>query len=249
MKLFYKDFENPSYQIDDHGYLIAWKDFFPEIFNGHKNEFSEFFVDTEDNDYYCGEANIIIRINKNEDGYFDFSKNIIDIGAEHGTYSFKTQFNKIYSFEPNVVSWHLLNVNLMMHDVYDKAKTYNVMLSDKVEEVKYDGFTGKQDDLEAFSYFEENEIIVKTHTLDEYNINNVGLIKVDVEGMEEKVLRGGLGTIIRNNYPPILFELWDVGYYNMTQEKYDSLQKFLEDLGYEILWYWGDMETHLAIKH
>ena len=65
--------------------------------------------------------------------------------------------------------------------------------------------------------------------------------------MEYKVLKGGLGTIIRNNYPPILFELWDIGKFGMTKENHDLLQKLLEDLGYEIFWYWGDHETHLAI--
>ena len=65
--------------------------------------------------------------------------------------------------------------------------------------------------------------------------------------MEYQVLRGGLGTIIRNNYPPILFELWDVDYFGMTQEVHDRLVNFLEGLGYEILWKWGDYETHLAI--
>lgn len=83
--------------------------------------------------------------------------------------------------------------------------------------------------------------------LDELNLSNIGFIKIDVEGMEEKVLRGGVGTIVRNNYPPILFELWNVGFYNMTQEKHDSLKNFLESLGYEILWKWGDDSTHLAI--
>ena len=34
---------------------------------------------------------------------------------------------------------------------------------------------------------------------------------IDVEGFEEKVIRGGLLTIISNNYPPILFECWRAG--------------------------------------
>ena len=72
---------------------------------------------------------------------------------------------------------------------------------------------------------------------------------IDVEGMEEKVLRGGIGTIVRNNYPPILFECWEIGWNNMTQEKRDSMEKFLTNLGYEIIWGWGDEETHLAIHN
>jgi hypothetical protein len=139
-----------------------------------------------------------------------------------------------------------LNINLIMHNKFDNSKTYNVLLSDKVEDLEFDGFNADKS-LPIFGTIYDDISIVKAHILDEYNLDNIGLIKIDVEGMEEKVLRGGLGTIIRNNYPPILFELWDVGFYDMTQEKHDSLQNFLEDLGYEIFWYWGNYETHLAI--
>ena len=100
----------------------------------------------------------------------------------------------------------------------------------------------------SFTTFEEEKSQeYETHTIDEYNCENLGLIKVDVEGMEEKVLRGAIGTIIRNNYPPILFELFPIGHYNMTEEKYNSLINFLQELGYEIKWNWGDGQTHLAI--
>ena len=95
--------------------------------------------------------------------------------------------------------------------------------------------------------YKDNEHLQNAVTLDSFNISNIGFIKIDVEWMEEKVLRGGIGTIIRNNYPPILFECWDVGYFNMSQERHDSLENFLKSLGYEILWHWGDFENHLAI--
>ena len=91
----------------------------------------------------------------------------------------------------------------------------------------------------------------ETKTLDSFNIENVGFIKIDVEGFEEKVIRGGLLTIIKSNYPPILFECWQVGYNTicgqMTQEKHDSLYNLLKTLGYEIFEGWGDDATHLAV--
>lgn len=43
------------------------------------------------------------------------------------------------------------------------------------------------------------------HTLDSYNFENVGLIKVDCEGYELPVLRGGLQTIL-NSKPVIIVE-------------------------------------------
>lgn len=194
---------------------------------------------------YCWEAWIINKISENAEGYFDFSKNLIDLGACLGEYCWLLPFKHSYAFEPNKTSLYRLHMNLVLHDRVDDVDTFQDLLSDKNETVRFDGYCtniGGHICYKNNSYTE-----VEAKTLDSFEINNVGLIKIDVEGMEEKVLRGGIGTIIRSNYPPILFELWDVGYSGMTQEKHDSLVRFLESLGYEILWYWGDGETHLAI--
>ena len=93
---------------------------------------------------------------------------------------------------------------------------------------------------------------VPVKTLDSFNLKDIGFIKIDVEGFEEKVIRGGLLTIISNNYPPILFECWRAGQIAQdgtvfTQEKRDSLFNLLRTLGYEILEGWGNIDTHLAV--
>ena len=240
MTLVYKRYQEDLLYIKN-GYLT----------NAEKPHDSQYF----NPGYLCEEAKLIIKINYNNEGYFDFSKAILDIGAFVGVYSFLTPFKYAYCFEPNFESYSLLNVNMLHYD--KKFKSYNVLLSDKKETISYDGFNtepkfsgkyiGDNFEHEADSYSENKAQEFETHTIDEYNCENVGLIKIDVEGMEEKVLRGAIGTIIRNNYPPILFELFPVGHYNMTQEKHDSLINFLYELGYEIIEGWGDMQTHLAI--
>jgi len=256
MKLYYKDYELPSFQINDNGYFLPWDDSLDYYINNrfkdlvYKNEISDYVIKAEDNDQYFNEADILSKINLNEDGYFDFSKAIIDIGAYSGCYSFRSYFKYVYAFEPNKTMFTCLNMNLLMHNKLEYSETFNILLSDKQELIKFNGFftpywDGKNWGGEDSKLDESKEIL--SHTLDEYNLNNVGFIKIDVEGMEEKVLRGGIGTIIRNNYPPILFELFDIGYYGTPKEKHDSLQNFLENLGYEIIWYWGDHATHLAI--
>ena len=247
MKLYYKDYEFPSYQINDNGYLIPWNNDTEKYIKCHSNEVSNYVINAEDNTPYFQEANVLTKINVNEEGYFDFNKAIIDIGAHAGYYSFRSNFKYAYAFEPHKVMYTFLNMNLFMHDKLENSQTYNVLLSNDIEDIKFDGFNTLLTDQDTYIFKHETEESIKPHTLDEYNCTNVGLIKVDVEGMEEKVLRGGIGTIIRNNYPPILFELWEVGFSNMTQEKYDSLKNFLENFGYTIYWNWGDYETHLAI--
>lgn len=256
MEFFYKDYEYPSFGIRSNGYFIPHD--FINVFISDKsiiksNEVTDEYILPKDNVTYFGEANIITKINLNEDNYFDFSKAIIDVGAWVGVYSFRTFFNFTYAFEPNKIIYQFLNINLILHDEnrFLRSKTYNVALSDKAEEIDFDGFSNSYT-FSSHELMNENTMEkIMTHTLDEYNCENVGLIKVDVEGMDEKVLRGGLGTIIRNNYPPILFELWPLSMisdnYNIYEEKRNSIISFLKNLGYDILWEWGDFETHLAI--
>lgn len=193
---------------------------------------------------YCWESWILRKIDNNEEGYFDFSKNLVDIGASLGEYCW-LRFKHNYAFEPNKSTLYTLHANLVLHNKVDNTDTFQCLLSDKVEDVEFDGFS--QNIGGHICYDDTKAMVVKSTVLDVFNLNNIGFIKIDVEGMEEKVLRGGIGTIIRNNYPPILFECWDVGYSGMTQEKHDSLFNFIKGLGYEILEYWGDSETHLAV--
>jgi len=199
-------------------------------------------------DYFL-EMDIINKIMENKDGYFDFSKSLVDIGACYGGYSMLLDFKHNYCFEPNKRFVCLLYTNMYLKDKFESTDVYNCCLSDVEGVVNYNGFccegSNSPDELRTDLYGEMHE--TKTSILDSFNLFNIGFIKIDVEGFEEKVLRGGVGTIIRNNYPPILFECWPVGHYNMTQERRDSLFNFLKYLGYEILEEWGDFETHLAV--
>ena len=197
-------------------------------------------------EFLCWEVWAINKVKENKEGYFDFNKNLLDIGAGLGEYCFLAPFKHAYAFEPNKRMIYKIHANAVLYDRVDEIDTFQYLLSDKVEDLMFDGFFSEIGG--GLSYDTSKAGVVKTTVLDTFNLNNIGLIKVDVEGMEEKVLRGGLGTIIRNNYPPILFECWDVGMYGMPQDKHDSLFNFLKDFGYEIIEHWADSETHLAIN-
>ena len=190
--------------------------------------------------FYCYEADIIENISHNKEGYFDFSKGMIDIGAAIGEYATNLDFNKIYVFEPDKKLLWTCHANLVNADKEDKAETFQVALSDKEGE----------DTIFVNGVDEFRKVPVKT--LDSFNLKDIGFIKIDVEGFEEKVIRGGLLTIISNNYPPILFECWKAGQIAQddtvfTQEKRNSLFNLLRTLGYEILECWGNIDTHLAV--
>ena len=190
--------------------------------------------------FYCYEADIIEDISRNKEGYFDFRKGMIDIGAAIGEYAANLDFNKIYVFEPDKKLLWTCQANLVNADKEDKTETFQVALSDKEGE----------DTIFVNGVEEFRKVPVKT--LDSFNLKDIGFIKIDVEGFEEKVIRGGLLTIISNNYPPILFECWRAGQIVQdgtvfTQEKRDSLFNLLRTLGYKILEGWGNIDTHLAV--
>jgi FkbM family methyltransferase len=73
---------------------------------------------------------------------------------------------------------------------------------------------------------------IQLFPLDLLAFSNVKLIKIDVEGHELEVLKGGIETIKANNYPPIIFEAWT--WKPWYQEKRKELFDYLEGLGYEI---------------
>ncbi|HEV2927277.1 MAG TPA: FkbM family methyltransferase, partial [Propionibacteriaceae bacterium] len=63
-------------------------------------------------------------------------------------------------------------------------------------------------------------------TLDSFDFRDVALLKIDVEGMEQAVIRGGLDTIARSR-PVIYAEAWDDSYR-------DATGALLEPLGYRL---------------
>lgn len=72
---------------------------------------------------------------------------------------------------------------------------------------------------------DEEPITVPVHTLDSFNLNP-GFMKIDVEGYEEKVLRGAVETILK--WKPIMYIEDD------RREKSLSLRTFIRSLGYGI---------------
>jgi FkbM family methyltransferase len=65
--------------------------------------------------------------------------------------------------------------------------------------------------------------------LDAMKLQECNFIKIDVEGMEEDVLRGAVGIIAR--FKPILYVE------NDRPEKSDSLIRFIDALGYSMYWH------------
>jgi FkbM family methyltransferase len=148
---------------------------------------------------------------------------VLDIGANIGCISQALEFSgfQVVSFEPQPEVFNVLQKNML-------GICYNLGLGSKFEtakmpKIRYDD----KNNLGGMSIGSRGilgTIDVEVRTLDSFNFENVGLIKIDVEGYEEEVLRGAVETIARCK--PILYIEDD------RASKSAGLHKFLEELGY-----------------
>ncbi len=150
----------------------------------------------------------------------------LDIGANIGAISQALQASGyiVEAFEPLPEIYELLSLNFTGH-------THNIALGDVqgfasmpqleyTEPNNYGGFSlGTRSTVRG-------AVKVPVRKLDEFHFTDVGLIKIDVEGFEERVLRGAVETITRCR--PVLYIEDD------RKDKSASLHAYLGELGYAI---------------
>ena len=159
--------------------------------------------------YRTGEKLIfqIIRENK--------FKNCLDIGANVGTYTkeiLNISGTKVYSFEPLHGSFKELR---KIQKIFKKRlKLYNYALGEKNTKKKI-YFSNNYSQLASTIYNFKNRHLKKINSktinvkkLDDFRnrIKNIDFIKIDVEGDEFNVLKGGLNFIKKNKVKIIQLE-------------------------------------------
>lgn len=149
--------------------------------------------------------------------FIDPSKNIIDLGANIGTHSviYSTYTTGIvYSFEPQKMVYDILIENIKLNKC-DNVIPFNFGGSDKDDvfymNVDYDSKLNHG----GFRICDgENRIDLKgtlkieCKHIDLLNLENIGYIKIDVEGHEYQCMRGLVNTIQKYN-PVIMIEVHD----------------------------------------
>lgn len=75
------------------------------------------------------------------------------------------------------------------------------------------------------------EVEMTIHTLDSYQLENVGLIKIDIEGNELNAILGADDTIARCK-PFMMFEAWPWEWYDTNRKR---LFNYVSSLGYRVL--------------
>jgi len=157
-------------------------------------------------------------------------KNMLDIGAHSGTYtiSLAEHCKHVYAFEPQKMTYYSLCGSVALSNIRN-ASCINIGLGTEdqvgtqiLNIVSLDGGGSSLHSNDNILQTEEIEI----RTLDSFNLDNIGFIKIDVEDNELQVLQFSQNTLKKSNYPKILFEM------NIINTK---LLDFLKGLNYDIL--------------
>jgi FkbM family methyltransferase len=158
-------------------------------------------------------------------GLASSGKLCLDIGANIGCISMAllSVGHSVVAFEPQPEVYKLLSDNV-------KSTCHNVALGStrgvaEMPKVYYSS-KGNFGGLGIGTKSIYGSYTVPVETLDSFAFKDVGFIKIDVEGFEEQVLRGGVETILRDK--PIMYIEDD------RIDKRVGLRGFIKELGYNI---------------
>ena len=169
----------------------------------------------------------------------------IDIGANIGLFTLIAADivgpnGRVIAFEPTPKTFSRLLQNIELNQ-FKNIDAYNIGLSDFPKKLTFNISSNGYDAWNSFATSDfsilNEQIMIDVSTLDfeltNYDKSKIKLVKIDVEGWEKFVLKGGI-EFIKNYSPQLLIEFTEentfaAGY--MVQEVYD----FMFDLGYK--WY------------
>jgi FkbM family methyltransferase len=158
-------------------------------------------------------------------------KTSVDVGANKGVYSrWLAKFSKhVHAFEPNPKLFRILSRALPAN-----VSAYPVALAEHAGRAQLrvpygpKGFSNQRASLNPKAWRGEVvEIEVETHALDDYGFDDVGFIKIDVEGFELAVIEGARETL-RRCRPTLLIEIEEAH----SGERIETSLSAIEALGY-----------------
>ncbi len=198
-----------------------------------------FFVPANDvhiNDWKAGQP---FTQNKCLQKFLDYCENknkkfnyILDIGAWVGTWSvaMNKYCGRIVAFEPDPLHYECLIKN-----VPEDVETHQLAVGQqqKMISLSKDNFTQSKRVI--------GEGTIPMITVDSLKMDDVDVIKIDVEGYEMEVLKGALETLKTTKY--LMIEL------NNNTKKYGSnnidVENYLKELGFKVLMnHWPDKVFH-----
>ncbi len=158
-------------------------------------------------------------------------RTFVDVGAHIGFYSMGLApgFERVLSFEPSRFQHGWLRRNRALND-YGHVLCEQVALGETPGEatlnvLSYEGGLNSLSPDVAERHTVLDRYVVPVETLDSRGLDDVDLLKIDVEGFEVPVLRGARATIEASR-PVILIEVWE------EAERRRSVGAVMDGFGY-----------------
>jgi FkbM family methyltransferase len=182
-------------------------------------------------------------------------RTIIDVGSYIGSFSFAMNLilpsAKIFSFEPIPQIYNELNKNFKS---ISNFYSFNVALGSNQKEMEFfenkfipaSSILASEDNLSSIfpETKEVNKIIIKMERLDDYAskivITSPVLLKIDVQGYEEEVLKGGLRFL--DKVDVVILEVSYIALYK-NQSTFDSIYTLLKKNEFE---YKGSLDSTIS---
>ena len=159
----------------------------------------------------------------------------VDVGAHIGYYTciaakIIDKNGKVYAFEPEPFNYSLLIQNIRINNLKNVVPV-NKAISDKIGKIRlFLSYEGGQHSI-AHSQCCYSSLEVEATTLDEFfKDKRVDIIKIDVEGAEPFVIRGGINVLKNVKCMFIEFSKSTLNYANISPEDY---LESIENLGFK----------------
>ena len=189
------------------------------------------------------EVKLATRLIEKRRQYYKDGVIALDCGANIGVHTIEwaknmTEWGEVFSFEPQEKIYYALSGNIAINNCFN-VTAKNVALGSEIGRIeiptpnynkpssygslelkkkKNNEFIGQEIDY-------QNTKQIDMLSIDSLKLNRIDFIKIDVEGMEEEVLKGSTMSI--NRFCPILL-------IEHIKSDINSLKNFLEKKNYEI---------------
>jgi FkbM family methyltransferase len=220
-------FLNPKVLINDHHFFEAKSKHGKIIINLYDEQSRYIGVSSQiilNRIYEPDEVNLIKKILKKCEEFNGSGVIFIDCGANLGVFTLEASklmkdWGKVYAFEPQKPIYDAMVQTLKLNNCIN-VETFNEALGSKdsfikvpaLDYSKNSNFGSLELDETSSTAILDNQKInllnfyeVRLKKLDSINFKRVDFIKIDVEGMEEKILRGS-NQLIEDYSPVLLFE-------------------------------------------
>jgi FkbM family methyltransferase len=178
----------------------------------------------------------------------------VDIGAHVGisVHQWAPLFEQVHAFEPMIDHFECLEFNTAKFDNVVRhncaMSNQSAMLKGAYRTMKNSGsFQLVDDEFVEVNHKKAKIYDIPSKRLDEFELENVDLIKIDVEGWEFEVLRGAEQTI-RRCKPVLMVEFTNGGgLENKSMHNYnvDEYMEFIESLDYKLISSAGDDSIYI----